>query len=337
MAGEPVESEWQRASRLRPKLTAEQQVTHLKEKGVTFAGVGEAEAADYLANTSSYTHSACYRKLYPFRTAGERAGEYVGLDFSALVALSSADRILRSSLREICIDVEHFARIDLLRRSEAHGEDGYAIVADYIAYCKAKGSARWTSNLDTRSANGKYPDEYSGDLIAHYNDDLGALSDWALLELVDFGTFTDYWLFCAGRWDDEDMAEIHYVLKSVKALRNACMHNTCIINGFAAVAPKSGYEIPVCILASMNRGGITRGKSRRKKMANQRIAQIAAALFASSVFCTRGTTKARHAEAMQRARVAFEQLEDLCPANGSLESYFNFLLRMVDIWTPLRA
>lgn len=326
-----------KACRLRPKLTAEQQVARLKARGVTFRGIDETDAADYLANTSSYTHSACYRKLYPVRTSGAHAGEYIGLDFSALVALSSADRVLRSSLREICIDIEHFARIDLLRRSEEHGEDGYAIVADYTTRCEAKGSARWASSLRARSASGKYPDEYSGDLIAHYNDDLGAIPDWALLEVVDFGTFIDFWLFCAERWKDKDMMEIHYVLKSVKALRNACRHNTCIINGFAAIAPKSDHETPGRILASMNRGGMTNGKSRRKKMSNRRIAQIAATLFASSTFCTRPTTRTRHAEAMQRTREAFARTSDLRPADGSLASHFEFLLRMVDIWTPLRA
>ncbi len=337
MADGLEEEAWQRASRLRPKLTAEQQVAHLKSRGVTFKGFSEAQAADYLGNTSNYTHSACYRKLYPVKAGGGHAGEYIRLDFSALVALSSADRVLRSSLREICIDVEHFARLDLLRRCDEHREDGYAIVADYFSHCQAKGNSRAMSTLKTRSTSGKYPDEYSGDLIAHYNDDLGAIPDWALLEVVDFGTFTDFWLFCAERWEDKGMAEVHYILKSVKALRNACSHNTCIINGFAASAAESDYETPESILASMSSHGMKNCKSRRKKMANQRIAQIAAALFASSTFCTRPTTMARHAAAMQQVKGAFRASSGLCPADGSLTSYFEFLSKMIDIWTPARA
>ena len=57
---------------------------------------------------------------------GPYAGGYIGLDFAALMAPSSADRTLRSALREICIDVEHFARIDLINRrmyGSAHRED----------------------------------------------------------------------------------------------------------------------------------------------------------------------------------------------------------------------
>lgn len=337
MADEPEESAWQRASRIRPKLTVNQQIAHLKSKGVAFERCSEADAADYLANTSNYTHSTCYRKLYPVKASGPHAGEYIGLDFAALIALSSADRVLRSSLREICIDVEHFARQDLLRRCDEHGEDGYAIVADYFARNEVKGSTRLASTLKTRSAGGKYPDEYSGDLISHYSDHLGAISDWALLEVVDFGSFADFWLFCANRWDDKGMLEVHYVLKSVKALRNACSHNACIINGFTASAAESGYETPKSILSSMNEHGVRQGRSRKKKMSNQRIAQIAAALFASSTFCARPSTKTRHAEAMRRAGEALIGTMNLCPADGSLASYFDFLLRLVDIWVPVRA
>ena len=337
MADKREESPWQRASRLRPKLTIDQQVAHLKSKGVMFKGCSETEAASYLNNVSSYTHSTCYRKLYPTKTSGPHTGEYIGLDFSALIALSSADRTLRSSLREICIDVEHFARQDLLRRCDAHNEDGYSIVADYIAYSEAKGSTRLASTLRTRSASGKYPDEYSGNLIAHYNDDLGAISDWALLEVVDFGTFVDFWLFCANRWEDKHMVETHYILKSVKSLRNACSHNTCIINGFTASAAKSGFATPKSILLSMNEGGIGNCASRRNKMSNQRIAQIAAALFSSSMFCTRPTTRERHAEAMRRVKEALDASFKFCPADGSLASYFSFLIKMIDIWTPVRA
>ena len=160
----------------KPLLTVPEQIAHLKSKGITFDLCTEQEAADYLEHANNYLRATSYRKLYPVKLEGPNAGEYIGLDFAALMALSSADRVLRSALREICIDVEHFARVELINRCMAHNEDGYAIVSDYLAHQKARGNARIESTLRSRSASGKYPDAYSGDLISHYMDDLGGLS-----------------------------------------------------------------------------------------------------------------------------------------------------------------
>ncbi len=319
----------------KPLLTVPEQIAHLKSKGVTFDLCSEDEAAGYLEHANNYLRTTSYRKLYPVKREGPEAGKYIGLDFAALIALSSADRVLRSALREICIDVEHFARVELINRCVAHGEDGYEIVSGYLARQKARGNARFESVLKSRSAKGKYPDVYSGDLISHYMDDLGGLSVWALLEVTDFGQFADFWLFCANRWDDKAMTETHYVLKSVKALRNACSHNSCIINGFTASAERSGYPTPGAIIASMNACGMKNSRSRKAKLANLRIAQIAATLFASSTFCTRVSTKRRHAEAMDKTRDAIVGAAALCPPDGSLSAYFDFLFKLIDIWTPV--
>ena len=124
-------------ARQKPLLTVPEQIEHLKFKGVTFDLCTEQEAADYLEHANNYLRAASYHKLFPVRLEGPDAGKYIGLDFAALVALSSADRVLRSSLREICIDVEHFARVELINQCMAHGEDGYAIVSDYLEHLKA--------------------------------------------------------------------------------------------------------------------------------------------------------------------------------------------------------
>ena len=165
-------------------------------------------------------------------------------------------------------------------------------------------------------------------------DDIGCLSDWALLEVTDFGQFADFWLFCSERRGDADMAQARCVLKSVKALRNACSHNSRIINGFSSSAAQASFPTTGPIIDSMNAHGLKRSKARRSKMANLRVAQIAATLYASSVFCTRPSTRKRHGRAMQRAREALLAAMPLCPADGSLSAYFEFLFKLIDIWTP---
>ena len=324
-------------ARQKPLLTILEQIAHLKSKGVTFDLCSEQEAADYLEHANNYLRATSYRKLYPVKLEGPHAGEYIGLDFAALVALSSADRVLRSALREVCIDVEHFARLELINRCMAHGEDGYEVVSGFLGHQKARGNTRFESTLRSRGAKGKCPDTYSGDLISHYMDDLGGLSIWALLEVTDFGQFADLWLFCANRWGDENMLDEHYVLKSVKGFRNACSHNSCVVNGFSSSAAQAPFPTSGPIASSMNKLGMKNSKSRKAKLKNLRVAQIAAALFASSEFCARPSTKKRHAEEMRCARQAIETTLPICPADGSLTAYFDFLFKMVDIWTPAKS
>ena len=113
--------------------------------------------------------------------------------------------------------------------------------------------------------------------------------------------------------------------------------NSCIINGFSVTSERADFPTSNPIAASMNERGLKSSKSRRSKMRNLRVAQIAAVLFASSEFCRRESTRALHSEAMETVREAFDAVRPLCPADGSLTSYFDFIMKLVDIWTPKRA
>lgn len=315
----------------KPLLTIEQQIAHMKSKGITFNLCSEADAAAYLRDANNYLRTASYRKLYPRRSGGPRNGEYIGLDFEALRRLSSADRVLRSALREVCIDIEHFARVYLLDRAEMETEDGYSVIADYLADLKSRDRSRITSSLDWRASSSSAHDEYAGNLIAHYHEEGYPL--WVFLEAIEFGRFKDLWLYCARRWDDHNMLTEHYTLKSVAALRNAVCHNRCIINGLSSREPATDYETPSTVLASMNEHGMSNSRSRRQKMSNPRVSQIASALYLSHKLCTRDTTRSRHAETMATAVRALDAVRSLCPSDGSLTSYFDFIEGLVDIWT----
>lgn len=315
----------------KPALTAQQQIEHMKAKGITFNLCSEEDAEAYLTHANNYLRATSYRKLYPKQVEGDRIGQYIGLDFEALRRLSSADRQLRSALREITIDVEHFARVDLLNRAISENEDGYGIVEDYLSSVPTKYRMTIERDLTRRATNGKSHDEYSGDLIAHYS---GNYPLWVLLEVIEFGRFCDLWLFCSNRWNDEDMRSMHYVLKSVKALRNGVCHNSCLINGFSSVAEKTSFSASSLISSSLNENNVKNSKSRRTKMSNLRIAQIAATLYASAAFCMTASSKVRHANEMANACRALDASRELCPADGSLVSFFDFIERLVDIWTP---
>ena len=78
--------------------------------------------------------------------------------------------------------------------------------------------------MKVRGREGERHDAYAGDLIAHHIDDMPI---WVFLEVIDFGTLVDFYLFCATRWENSETLQEHYVLKSVKALRDATSHSLC--------------------------------------------------------------------------------------------------------------
>ncbi len=324
--------------RLRPSLAVDEQIAHLKSKGVTFELCSEEEAAEYLHSANNFLRTSSYRKLYPVKASGKHAGEYAGLDFAHLRALSSLDRLFRSSLLSITLDIEHFARIEVLDRCEKNGEDGYAIVQDYLrTKLNHKGRNSIEGGLKSRGADGDAHDEYSGDLIAkHLEEDehMERMPVWVFLETIEFRRFTDFYLFCAERWSDDKMIQQHYVLKSVRALRNACAHNSCILNGIGGSSAKGDKKANKLVTDSLNAHGKGRSRSRRGKLANIRIAQMAATLYADSLFCTRPHTRQRHAEALSELRSAWRDAEGIFKKNPAVTSFFHFFFMMVDIWVP---
>ncbi len=316
----------------KPMLTVGEQIEHLKSKGVKFDLCPEDAAASYLEHANNYLRAAAYRKLYPRRAGGGRPGTYVNLDFEDLVELSSIDRRLREALLAAAIDVEHFAKVRLLRRCGEHAEDGYSIVADYLGSISPRQRSRIEGAFDARGGDGGAHDEYSGDLIAHY---AGAYPIWVFLEVVEFGVLADIWRYCSGRWGDQAMRDEHYVLKSVKALRNACAHNSLIVNGFTSAADNAGYQVSRSIAVSLAENGMPKTKSRRAKLKNLRVAQIAATLYSVDEFCELDATRARHARRMADVRGYAGSCGVLSHANDGIVSFFDFVWKMVDIWLPV--
>lgn len=209
----------------KPILTIEQQIEHLKQKGVAFELCSEEEAADYLRDKCNFFKLASYRKLFSKYEGGPRDGRYVDLDFGQLRLLAALDQELRHALLGMTLDIEHFQKVTLLREMEDRGEDGYAIVADYMASLT---TANREYRLRELKMSGRSP--YSSNLYAKYSGDMPA---WAFLELTSFGTLIDFVRFCARRWDDRRLEASHYDLKRVKSVRNCAAHGSCLINCFA--------------------------------------------------------------------------------------------------------
>lgn len=310
----------------KPSLTVAEQIAHLRSQGVTFDLMSEEKAAEYLTFENSYLRTRSYRKLYPRRPDGT----YIGLDFAALKGLSSLDRQLRSAFLGTCIDVEHFAKMKALRMALESNEDGYVIVSDFLQGLNHRERERLMSRLKVRIRADRR-DEYAGDLIEHYISDMPM---WVFLEVLDFGQFVNFYLFCSQRWENLEMRQEHYALKSAKALRNACAHNAVIVPGLSSYRERAGYQTNPLIASSLTAHGMRNTKSRRTKLSNLRLEEMSAALYCLSAFGAHSNAVTRDGDALRAARSSYDAIVGILPHDGSLTSYLDFLWRLVDIWLP---
>lgn len=114
-------------------LTPAQQVQHLKSKGVRFVLISEVDAEAYLRENNNYFRLRSYRVGFPKHVGGPNDGKYSNLDFVMLVDLAIIDMHLRNELLPMTLDIEHFCKVRLLDAMEAHHEDGYQVVQDFIS------------------------------------------------------------------------------------------------------------------------------------------------------------------------------------------------------------
>ena len=104
-----------------------------EEFSVEFKHMTEADAKDYLHKNNNYFKLTSYRKNYTKYTTGAYLGMYEHLDFAYLVELARIDVSLRQVILAMCLDIEHFLKVQLISAIEqASNEDGYSIIQEYI-------------------------------------------------------------------------------------------------------------------------------------------------------------------------------------------------------------
>ncbi len=296
-------------------LTVEQQIAHMKSKGITFDLVTEEEAAAYLRTKCQFFRVYAYRRNFDRHVGGEFDGQYANLDFGHLKTLSSLDRKLRDVLLAMTLDVEHFAKVRLLAAAEDNGEDGYAIMRAYRASLPDEDRSRIDGELKTRKN-----DPYAGGIVRKY---LGDMPIWAFCEVVPFGIFTDLVRFCASRWHDKDLEDVHYQLKNSRQIRNAGAHGACVLND--VVSPSPSTRPPATLVNAMNMHGIPR-RLRTKWLRSRRMVQICSLLYLFSQIAPEGEVRS-DCEAALASLFAEADACGLPPENPSMAALL-FLKRL---------
>jgi abortive infection bacteriophage resistance protein len=198
-------------------LSVDEQINHMKSKGITFNEITEIEAKEFLTEHNYYMKLAAYRANYEKCDAGRRAGEYKKLDFAYLKELSTIDMHLRYKIIDMCLDIEHAIKVKLVNDATNNvGEDGYEIVRRFFA---KEENSRVLKNIKSHKAG-----EYCKDLIEKYYP---YFPIWVFVELVSFG---DLICFCSFYEDTYHIQIVNNVfMNTVRDLRNAA-HSNCILN-----------------------------------------------------------------------------------------------------------
>ncbi|MBQ0066043.1 MAG: Abi family protein [Firmicutes bacterium] len=301
---------------MKPKLNLVEQVSYLKDKGIKFEKVSEEDAAHYLSHSNYYYKLTSYRKNFEKYTFGPNAGKYICLDFAHLIDLAILDSYLRILVLEMALNIEHYSKLKLLHTLENQdNEDGYSIIQDFIS---TEAGANILNSIQNKSTS-----IYSGDIISHFEEDQYPL--WAFIEIISFGDYLRLLKFCADRWNSRDLINDFYLMKDVKALRNASAHNNCILNDLLSKVEtrRPSYEI------SRELNEIGRSANQRH-LRKTRIKQLITLFYSHKKIVTSSGVKENiYEKASEFSNRMFENFD--YSFNESLKSSLNYLSRAIEI------
>ncbi len=200
------------------KLSIEQQIEHMKSKGITFDLFSEEQAKEYLCKNNYYFKLKSYCKVFEKYQYGDKKGQYINLDFAYLVELAILDMHLRHFIIQATVDLEHIIKVSLLNDFNDTDSDGYDIIEDLF-----------NTFPEIHDQILRKQKSYNSDLIAKLEVDGYAI--WNVIEVLSFGDFIKLYGFFYGSFPGVlKGVSYEYPMKAIKSLRNAAAHNTCLLS-----------------------------------------------------------------------------------------------------------
>lgn len=271
-----------------------------------------------------YFKLTSYKKNYTKYKSGENEGKYISLDFGHLKDLAIIDMNLRYVLAQLSFDIEHYTKIQLLCMAEDTGEDGYAIVDDFMD-ALSNGQHSRLMNEISRNENSVY----CGDLFSKYPEHFPI---WVFLELIPFGRLVSFYGFCSERFHNKKMRNRYYILKTCKDIRNAAAHSSCIINDLSPNSSK--YATSYEVMKQLSSIKEISKYSRDKKMSNARIQQIVTILYAYDKVVTSNEAVKNAKEALYKYQKCMMRNINYYKDNDTIRTSFEFLKIVIDKWYP---
>lgn len=212
-------------------MTSKDMINNMKERGIKFELCNEDDAEQYLLYNSNYMRTACYRKNFKTSMRGIiPAKKYIDLDFAYLQELAEIDSHLRDLIYKMCIDIEHFLKVKILRDIEQNDlEDGYSIVSDFLDKNPTLVTtiAQVSSGMRGENLISKYFDIK----IIRKKNTITSYSNcpvWVLVEVITFGSFLKFYSSYYAIYNTQ-MHINTKLLNFVNSIRNSCAHNQCLL------------------------------------------------------------------------------------------------------------
>lgn len=197
------------------KLTVPEIISYCKDTlGITFNLKSEEEAAVFLAK-----HNYFFR-LKQYADFGEKtkSGKFTNVDFGQMVELSTVDMFLRKLILKMTLDFEHYLKVKIINDSQENlADDGYAVVENFL---ETHNRVRHLIENLNNSSN-----FYNRQVFDKYKE---KTSVWSIVEMLWFSDFIDFYAHYYQFFHLKCEYTPHF--DSVRRLRNAAAHNTCMIS-----------------------------------------------------------------------------------------------------------
>ena len=197
------------------KLTVPEIISYCKETlGITFNLKSEEEAAVFLTK-----HNYFFR-LKQYADFGEKtkSGKFINVDFGQMVELSTVDMFLRKLILKMTLDFEHYLKVKIINDSQENpADDGYAVVESFL---ETHNRVRHLIENLNNSLN-----FYNRQVFEKYKE---TPSVWSIVEMLGFSDFIDFYAHYYQYFHLKCEYTPHF--DSVRRLRNAAAHNTCMIS-----------------------------------------------------------------------------------------------------------
>lgn len=299
------------------KLTIEEQVTYMRDNsGIKFNIMSEYDAKMFLTNNTYYFKIKSYAKNYEKYIASEDLDKYINLEFVYLVEISKIDMYFRRIILKMTLDIEHFLKTQLLRDFQDNTyEDGYSIVEEFLT--KHPGIKK---SIKTRGLNST-----STDLVLKYKDNFAM---WNIVEVLGFSDFTKLYQMYYRKYKNKDsMADF---LWSVRLLRNAAAHNSCLLNSL-----RTPYKYKVTpnkkVINYLSRiDGISR-TARGSRMKNPVMHDFIVTLYVfNSVISSKKVRKSTMAELKDLVDNRMSSNKEFFEKNQMLTAHYDFAKKVID-------